>query len=278
MDILNIDTKVKLNNGIEMPIFGFGTFRINAGFATRDCVKIALGAGYRSIDCAAIYANEKDVGDAIKQSGIPRDEIFITTKVWNTAQGYDNTLKAFDVSLEKLGLEHIDLYLLHWPVKGLRLESWKALEKLYEDGKCRAIGVSNFIVKHLEEILENSSITPTVNQVEFSPYTFDIKLLDFCRSHKIQLEAYSPLTKSFKLKDPKLIEVAEKYSKSTAQILLRWAVQKEIIVISKSKNRDRINENANIFDFEITEEDMNLLDSFNESLRTGWDPYSEEWD
>ncbi len=278
MSELKIDTKLRLNNGIEMPIFGFGTFRINAGFATRDSVKVALAAGYRSIDCASIYGNEKDIGDAIKQSGISRDEIFITTKLWNTDQGYDKALKAFEVSIGKLGLEYLDLYLLHWPVKGLRHESWKALEKLYEQGKCRAIGVSNFIIKHLEELLENSSTIPAVNQVEFSPYTYERELLDFCNSHDIQLEAYSPLTKSFKLKDPKLIDVAEKYSRSTAQILLRWAIQKGVIVISKSKNRDRINENAKIFDFEISEEDMNLLDSFNENLRTGWDPYSEEWD
>ena len=278
MSGIRIDTKVKLNNGVEMPIFGFGTFRINSGFATRDSVKNALSAGYRSIDCASIYGNEKDVGEAIKQSGTPREELFITTKVWNTDQGYDKTLKAFDISLGKLGLEYLDLYLIHWPVKGLRLETWKALEKLYEGGKCRAIGVSNYIVKNLEELKNHSSIVPAVNQVEFSPYTYDKALLDYCNSHNIQLEAYSPLTKSFKLKDPKLMEVAEKYNKSTAQILLRWGVQKDVVVICKSKNRARIEENAKIFDFEVSEEDMLLLDSFNENLRTGWDPYSEEWD
>ena len=277
MSDIKIDTKVKLNNGIEMPIFGFGTFRINSGFATRDSVKVALGAGYRSIDCAAIYGNEKDVGDAIKQYGTPREELFITTKVWNNDQGYEKTLKAFETSIGKLGTDYIDLYLIHWPVKALRLETWKTLEKLYEEGKCRAIGVSNFIKKNLEELLTNSSIVPAVNQVEFSPYTYDKELLEFCRSHDIQLEAYSPLTKSFKLKDPKLIKIAEKYNKSTAQILLRWGLQKGVIVICKSKNRDRILENADIFDFEIMEEDMAIFDSFDENLRTGWDPYSDDW-
>jgi len=277
MTQLGIDTRVKLNNGVEMPIFGFGTFRINAGFATRDAVKNAISIGYRNIDCAAAYGNEKDVGDAIKQSGVPREELFITTKVWNSDQGYDKTLKAFEISREKLGVEKIDLYLIHWPVKGLRLETWKALEKLYEVGKCRAIGVSNYIIKHLEELLGESSIVPAVNQVEFSPYTYDKKLLDYCREYNIELEAYSPLTKSFKLKDPKLIQIANRYQKSPAQILLRWGLQKNVIVISKSKNRERIKENADIFDFEISEEDMKLLDSFDENLRTGWDPYSEDW-
>jgi diketogulonate reductase-like aldo/keto reductase len=272
MKKIRIDTKVKLNQGVEMPIFGLGTYQTRRGKETQKAVTYALEAGYRLVDTASMYGNEKDVGEAVGKSGMPREEIFITTKLWNSDHGYNKTLAAFEESLKKLGLSYVDLYLIHWPVEGLRKESWRALERLLKEGKCRAIGVSNYMIWHLKELLESSSTVPAVNQVEFSPYLYQKELLEFCRRHDIQLEAYSPLTKGHKLNDPKLKEVALKYSKSPAQILIRWALQKQVMVIPKSSRREGILENADVFDFEISDEDMKLLDSFNQNLRTSWDP------
>jgi diketogulonate reductase-like aldo/keto reductase len=269
---IKIDTKVKLNNGVEMPLFGLGTFQMRSGKETQQAVLTALEAGYRLIDTAQMYGNEEDVGIALKKSGIPREEVFITTKLWNSEHGYQKALNACEDSLEKLDLPYVDLYLIHWPVQGLRNETWKAMETLLEKGKCRAIGVSNYMIRHLEDLLANSKTVPAVNQVEFSPYLYLKDLLEFCRSHKIQLEAYSPLTKGHKLNDPKLEAIAKGYSKTPAQILIRWVLQKEVVVIPKSSHRERILENAEVFDFEISPEDMKLLDSFNQNMRTSWDP------
>ncbi|MBD3190638.1 MAG: aldo/keto reductase [Candidatus Heimdallarchaeota archaeon] len=237
-----------------------------------DAIIHALEGGYRLIDTAAFYGNEEEVGKAIKESRVPREEIVVTTKLWNSDHGYISTINAFNESLDKLGLSYVDLYLIHWPVEDLRLESWKALESLYEKGKCKAIGVSNYQIRHLQELLDNSTVVPTVNQVEFHPFLYQKGLLNFCRSNNIQLEAYSPLTKGRKLNDPKLLKIAEKYSKTSAQILIRWCLQKEVVTIPKSSSLKHITENANVFDFNISQEDMNLLDSFNEDLHTSWDP------
>jgi len=272
MNRISIETKVELNNGVEMPLFGLGTYQARPGKQTKDAVLYALEIGYRLIDTAAMYENEEAVGEAIKESGIPREEIFLTTKLWNADHGYEKALAAFEESLKRLGLSYIDLYLIHFPVENLRNESWRALEKLLEQGKSRAIGVSNYMIWHLEELFKSSSTIPAINQVEFNPYLYQKELLDFCKSHSIMFEAYSPLTKGHKLDDPKLGEVASKYSKSPAQILIRWALQKGTIVIPKSSNKERILENATVFDFEITTEDMNHLDSFHQDLRTSWDP------
>lgn len=272
MKELRIDTKVKLNNGVEMPIFGLGTYQAQSGKETRDAVLYALHAGYRHIDTASMYGNEEDVGTAIAESGIPREEIFVTTKLWNSDHGYDSGLAAFKKSHRRLRLSYVDLYLIHWPVQDLRNETWRALETLLKEGKCRAIGVSNYMIRHLEELLERSSTIPVVNQVEFSPYLYQKDLLEFCRKSKIQLEAYSPLTKGHKLNDPKLVTLASKYSKSPAQILIGWALQHEMVVIPKSSKRERITENAGVFDFTISPEDMRALDSFDQGLRTSWDP------
>lgn len=269
---IKIDTIVKLNNGVEMPIFGLGTFQMRSGRETQQAVLAALEAGYRLIDTAQMYGNEEDVGIALKKSGILREEVFITTKLWNSEHGYQKALNACEESLEKLGLPYIDLYLIHWPVHGLRNETWRAMETLLEKGKCRAIGVSNYMIRHLEELLGNSETVPSVNQVEFSPYLYLKDLLEYCRSHKIQLEAYSSLTKGHKLNDPKLAAVAKKYSKTPAQVLIRWVLQKDVVVIPKSSHKGRILENADVFDFEISPEDMKLLDSFNQNIRTNWDP------
>ncbi len=269
---MDINSTVKLNNRGEMPQFGLGVYKATPGEETQLAVKWALESGYRHIDTATFYANERDVGVAIKESEIPREEIFVTTKLWNGDHGYEKTLRACEESLEKLQLEYLDLYLIHWPVENLRGKSWEALEKLYQEGKCQAIGVSNYTVRHLEELLGQSEIVPAVNQVEFSPYLYQKELLEFCNSHKIQLEAYASLTRGRRLGDPRLIAIAGDYKKTPAQLLIRWALQHGLIVIPKSVHKERIKENAQVFDFEIFQEDMKELDSFNENLHLCWDP------
>lgn len=239
-----------------------------------NIVKAALDTGYRLIDTAKIYGNEAAIGKAINESGISRSEIFVTTKLWNDEQGYESTHKAFNESLRTLGLDYIDLYLIHWPVEKLRLDSWKALIKINKDGRTKSIGVSNFMAKHLKELFDNSDTLPQVNQIELSPYNYLYRkdVIDLCSEKNIAVEAYSPLTRGEKLNDPKLVEIAKRYDKSTAQILIRWCIQHDFVVIPKSENLKRIKENADIFDFEISSDDMNKLDNFNENLVTGWDP------
>jgi len=271
---LKIDSKITLNNDVEMPVFGLGTYNSTGGRRIVEVFKYALDIGYRHIDTASFYGNEKEVGNAVRKSGIPREDVFITTKLWNTDHGYEKALSAFERSLRLLGLSYIDLYLIHWPVEGLRNESWKALERLLEEGKCRAIGVSNYMLWHLKELFTYADIIPAVNQVEFSPYLYQKDLLEFCCSHGIRLEAYSPLTKGRMLGDTKLMEIGDGYGMSPAQTLIRWALQKDVIVIPKSSRKERILENSKVFDFTISEKDMQSLDSFNRDLRTSWDPTS----
>lgn len=274
--ISNISDSAKLNNGIDIPYLGFGLYLTEPGKEAQKAVHFALNAGYRHIDTAKFYNNENDVAKAIKESRISRENIFITTKLWNDDQGYERTFKAFEKSLKELETGYIDLYLLHWPVPGKRLESWKALEKLYKEGKIKSIGVSNFTIKHLKEFLDNCEIIPAVNQVEFSPYLYQKELLEFCNQNNIQLEAYSPLTRARKLNDKRLIQIAEAYSKTPAQILIRWALEHEVVVLPKSSHEARIKENADVFDFQISEDDMNTLDSMSENLRVAWDPTNLE--
>jgi len=269
---LSIQSRVKLNNGVEMPMLGLGVWQMAQGAETQRAVKYALESGYRLIDTAKLYANERDVGIAVRESGVPRDEVFVTTKLWNTDHGYEPAIKAFNRSMRELGFDYIDLYLIHWPVNPLRKDSWRALEKLLEEGKCRAIGVSNYTVGHLQELLRTSSTPPAVNQVEFSPFLFQEDLLDFCRDHSIQPEAYSPLTKGMRLNDPKLRPFSVKYHKTTAQILIRWALQHGIVAIPKSSRPERIMENSQVFDFEISSDDMKTLNALGEDYRTSWDP------
>lgn len=268
---ISLDTKVKLNNGVEMPIFGLGTYQAHKGEA-QEAVLHALDIGYRLIDTASMYGNEEDIGEALRRSGLPREEVFVTTKLWNSDHGYDKALAAFEESRKRLGLDCVDLYLIHWPVEGIRSETWKAMETLLEEGKCRAVGVSNYMIWHLEELLSHSSTIPAVNQVEFHPYLYLKDLMDFCQSHGIQLEAYSPLTKGVKLDELSLADLASKYSRTPAQILIRWVLQHGIVVIPKSSRKEKIEENAAVFDFTISPEDMNTLDSFHQNLRTSWDP------
>jgi diketogulonate reductase-like aldo/keto reductase len=253
-------------------MLGLGTWRAEGNECTQ-AILWAFETGYRHVDTAAYYGNEEAVGKAIKDSGIDREEIFVTTKVWNDDHGFDNTIKACNNSLKKLNLDYIDLYLIHWPVSGRRIETWKALEKLLNDGKARTIGVSNFMTSHLEELLPNVEILPAINQIEFNPYQYQKGLHQYCLRKYIQLEAFAPIVRAQKFDDPKLLELCKKYDKTPAQILLRWAIQHDIIVIPKSVHKERIIENSLIFDFEISDEDMTKLNGFHEDYSIlMWNP------
>ncbi|MBH8600013.1 aldo/keto reductase [Thermoactinomyces sp. CICC 23799] len=263
---------VKLANGVEMPRLGLGVWKAKDGEEVQNAVKAAIQTGYRLIDTAAVYKNEEGVGKAIKESGVSREDLFITTKVWNDDQGYDSTLQAFEESRKKLGLEYIDLYLIHWPVKGKYKETWKALEKLYEDGLVKAIGVSNFQVHHLKDLLADAKVKPVVNQVEFHPYLTQKELLAYCNEENIQLEAWSPLMQGEVVRVDVIKELSEKYGKTPAQIVLRWDLQHGVVTIPKSVKEHRIRENADVFDFELSQEDMDKLDALNKNHRFGPDP------
>lgn len=263
---------VKLHNGVEMPWFGLGVFKVENGSEATESVKAAIKNGYRSIDTAAVYKNEEGVGIGIKESGVAREELFITSKVWNEDQGYETTLAAFEKSLERLQLDYLDLYLIHWPGKDKYKDTWRALEKLYKDGKIRAIGVSNFQVHHLEELLKDAEIKPMVNQVEFHPRLTQKELRDYCKGQGIQLEAWSPLMQGQLLDNEVLTQIAEKHNKSVAQVILRWDLQHGVVTIPKSIKEHRIIENADIFDFELSQEDMDKIDALNKDERVGPNP------
>ncbi len=277
---LNLKSKVVLSNKVEMPIIGFGVYKIQDGEEVLEAVKSAFSAGYRMVDTASRYNNEKGVGQALVSYGLMREEVFITTKLWNADQGYDNTLKAIDASLERLGVSYVDLYLVHWPSASedkteslnKREETWRAMEEIYNSGKAKAIGVSNFTITHLEEMKKYANTMPMVNQVEFHPFLFQKDLLEYCRANNIVLEAHTPLVKGTKMLDAHIVTIAKKYNKSPAQLLLRWGIQHGAVVLPKSLNPDRIKENINIFDFEIAPEDMEKLDSLNNNERQAWDP------
>jgi diketogulonate reductase-like aldo/keto reductase len=263
---------VRLNNGIDLPRVGLGVYQAPRGEETRGAVREALRIGYRHIDTARIYGNEKDVGVAVRESGIPRRDIFVTTKLWNDDQGYDSALRAFDASMSRLDLEYIDLYLLHWPVPRRRLDSWRALEKLLADGRVRSIGISNFMVHHIDELLAHAKVVPAVNQIELSPFLQQREVRERCAKDGIVVEAYSPLTRGERLRHPAVVRVAQRAKRSPAQILLRWCLQHDLVVLPKSTHASRIAENAALFDFELGEDDMRELDALEEGLVTGWDP------
>ena len=270
--VTDIRSTIKLNNGVLIPRFGLGVYQAEPGDETYRAVRNALEVGYRHVDTARLYGNEHDVGRALRDSGLPREEVFITTKLWNTDHGYDRAIRACHESLADLGLDSVDLYLIHWPVPGLRLDSWRALVTLLEEGRCRAIGVSNYMIHHLDELLDVSAVVPAVNQVEFSPFLYLPDLLDSCRAAGIQLEAYGPLTQGRRLGHPTVQALGVKYGRTPAQILIRWALQHELVVIPKSTKPSRIHENAQIFDFAIDQRDMDALNGLNENLHTSWDP------
>jgi diketogulonate reductase-like aldo/keto reductase len=271
--IHNIKDCTLLNNGVKMPWLGFGVFQVSDGREVEHAVRYALDCGYRSIDTASAYGNERGVGKAIRESGIPREEIFLTTKVWNDDQRAKRTLAAFEESLKRLGTEYVDLYLVHWPVKGCYPETWRAMEKIHQSGRAKAIGVSNFLAHHLEDILHGGRI-PAVNQVEFHPFLLQPELLNFCRSHNIQLEAWSPLMQGRIVAEPKVQKLAEKHKRTPAQIVLRWDLQHEVVTSPKSSHEKRIAENAQIFDFELSPADMQLLDALDQGRRVGANPDS----
>ncbi|TGK07832.1 aldo/keto reductase [Leptospira semungkisensis] len=265
-----LNQSIRLNNGVEMPVFGLGVWKTKSGNECVEAVNWALEAGYRHIDTAKIYGNESDVGRAIRESGIPRDELFITTKLWNGDQ--KNPRKAIEESLKSLGLDRVDLYLIHFPVGSTRKQAWKELEKFYKEGLARAIGVSNYMIPHLQELFEYAEITPTVNQVEYHPFLNQNELLNTCKKNNIVLEAYSPLAHGQRVSDAKLLDIAKKYGKTPAQILIRWAIDKGMVVIPKSVRKERILENSQVFDFKLSQEDLNEIETWNENFRTCWDP------
>ncbi|GAB3057944.1 aldo/keto reductase [Salinicoccus sesuvii] len=277
MGTINRET-YKLGNGVEIPIIGLGVYRVEEGDQMKQVVLSAIEAGYRHIDTAAFYGNEKGVGEAIKASGLPREELFITTKVWNDDLGFEETLNAFNKSLWNLGLDYLDLYLIHWPIEGKYTESWRAFEKLYEEGKVKAIGVSNFHQQHLEEIFAMCRVKPMVNQLEYHPYLAQREMRAYCEAQDIQLEAWAPLNRGGVFKEPIIQELAGKYDKTPAQIILRWDVQNGVSTIPKSATPSRIVENIDIFDFKISDEDMKRIDALDRNQRIGKNPDNFSFD
>ncbi|SOC24322.1 diketogulonate reductase-like aldo/keto reductase [Ureibacillus xyleni] len=276
MSIKNLQDTTTLNNGVKMPWFGLGVFKVAEGPELVNAVKTAIKHGYRSIDTAAIYQNEQGVGkgikEGLKEAGISREDLFVTSKVWNTDLDYEATIAAYEKSLERLDLEYLDLYLIHWPVAGKYKDAWRAMETLYKEGKVKTIGVSNFQIHHLEDLLKDAEIKPMINQVEYHPKLTQKELQAFCLENDIQLEAWSPLMQGQLLDNDTLKDIANKYNKTVAQVILRWDLQNGVITIPKSTKEKRIVENASIFDFELTKEDMIIIDGLNENLRVGPDP------
>ncbi len=269
---MDLGTTVELNNGVAIPQLGLGVFRSGQGGETRDAVLRALEVGYRHIDTAAIYRNEADVGEGVRASGLPRADVFVTTKLWNDDHGYDETLRAYDASLERLGLDYVDLYLMHWPVPDKRVESWRAMERLYKEGRCRAIGVSNFVIHHIDQLMEVAEVPPAVNQIELHPFLQRDRVVAHCRARGIAVEAYSPLTKGKHLDDPTLVAIAGELGRSVAQVLIRWSLDQGFISLPKSANPARIAENAAVFDFELTANQQERLADLEQDLHTAWNP------
>ncbi|WP_411344812.1 aldo/keto reductase [Paenibacillus sp. WLX1005] len=268
----DIKTTVKLNNGVEIPWFGLGVWQVEEGEDATKSVTAAINAGYVLIDTAAAYKNEESVGKAIRESGVPRDQLFVTSKLWNGDQGYESTLAAFDDTMNKLGLDVLDLYLIHWPVKGKYKDSWRAMEKLYKEGRIRAIGVSNFQPHHLDDLLADAEVVPAVNQVEFHPLLTQNELLDYSAQKGIQVEAWSPLARGKLFDNETVKSIADKYGKSPAQVLLRWVLDKGVVVLTRSVKEERVVDNANIFDFQLTTDEIDQLNALNKNERTGPDP------
>jgi len=266
-----------LTNGVMLPVLGLGTYKLEPGGQTIMAVKSALDAGYRSFDTATLYKNEKSIGQAIKQYGIDREEVFLTSKVWNTDQGYVSTVHAFENSLEALDTDYLDMYLIHWPVEKTLRSTWRALEHLYDAGKVRAIGVCNFEIEHLEALLAHANIAPMVNQIELHPRFTREELVLYCWNHGLLVQSWAPLAQGAITVVPELTEIGSKYGKSEAQVALRWAIQHNFAVIPKSSVRDRIFENADIFDFALSPEDMARIDGLNRDMREGPDPYEYSW-
>lgn len=276
MTAKNLQDTTTLNNGVKMPWLGLGVFKVEEGPELVNAVKTAIKHGYRSIDTAAIYGNEEGVGNGIqeglKEADISREDLFVTSKVWNEDLGYESTLAAYETSLKKLGLDYLDLYLIHWPVEGKYKDAWRALETLYKEGRVKAIGVSNFQVHHLEDLMKDAEIKPVINQVELHPRLTQKELKAFCQDNNIQLEAWSPLMQGQLLDNEVLKEIAAKHNKSVAQVIVRWDLQNGIMTIPKSTKEHRIVENVDLFDFELTQEELEVIDGLNQNHRVGPDP------
>ena len=265
---------LKMNDNCQIPVVGLGTWKSEPGKTTSQAVLDSLEAGYRHIDTARAYDNETDVGRAVNDSGLPREDLFITTKLWNQHQGYEEAIEACEKSLNRLNCDYIDLYLIHWPLREKRNHSWKAFIELRDRGLCKSIGVSNFTIEHLAEIEAKFGILPAVNQVEFHPYHYQKELLDYCNSKNIIIEAYSPLVHAKRMDEPKLGAISEELGKTPAQILIRWSIQRGMVVLPKSVNKSRIIENFSVFDFDIPDSMMKKLDELDESFVTCWDPHN----
>ncbi|MBV9869002.1 MAG: aldo/keto reductase [Abitibacteriaceae bacterium] len=266
---------ITLNNGVTIPQIGLGVFQTPEGAEVQEAVRAALETGYRLIDTAAIYGNEEGVGKAVKASGLPREEIFITTKLWNANHAYEAALPAFEESLKKLDCGYIDLYLIHWPLpmEGKYTEAWRALEKLYNDKRVRAIGISNFKPPHMEELLKGAEVVPTVNQIELHPMLQQKETCDYCAEHDIEIESYSPLMRAGEaLEHPTITQLAQQHGKTPAQVILRWHIQSGFIVIPKSVRAERIRENFEIFDFELSDSEMQAIEGMDAGRRIGADP------
>ena len=265
---------MKMNDGYKIPVVGLGTWKSEPGEATYKAVLDSINAGYRHIDTARAYDNEADVGRAVQDADINRKDLFITTKLWNRHQGYDEAIEACEKSLARLGCDYIDLYLIHWPLKDKRNESWRALIELQKKGLCRSIGVSNFTIDNLKELEDKFEVIPAANQVEFHPYHYQKDLLEYCNSKNIIIEAYSPLVHAKRMDEERLVAISEEIGKTPAQILIRWAMQRGMVVLPKSVNEGRIVENFAVFDFEISDSLMKRLDDLDERYVTCWDPHN----
>ncbi|MCM8568402.1 aldo/keto reductase [Gramella jeungdoensis] len=272
MQISDINGKVRLRNGVEMPYLGLGVYKAKDGAEVINSVGHALEHGYRLIDTASFYENEAGVGEAIKNSGIPRKEIFVTTKIWIDDQGEESTREAFETSLYKLDMDYVDLYLIHWPVPGKFLDTWQIIQELYEEGKARAIGVSNCLIHHLESIKQFGGVEPMVLQNEFHPRLVQQEILEYCENNNILYQAWSPLMRGEILTNPVIKDLAKRYSKSPAQIVIRWDLQKGVASIPKSVHKERIIENSKVFDFDLRAEEIALIDSLENDTRTGAHP------
>lgn len=268
----NFDGKITLANGVEMPQLGLGVYKMTNPEETVRAISYALEVGYKAIDTAAIYENEKETGEAVRQSGIPREQLFITSKVWNTDQGYDETLKAFEATLERLGMDYLDLYLTHWPVAGKYVDTYRAIERLYDEKLIRATGVSNHHIHHLEEIFKVANVKPMVNQIELHPRLTQEPLRDFCKENSMVVTSWSPLARGGLLDNALLQEIGEKYGKTAAQIIIRWHLQNGLVVIPKSVTPERIQSNIDVNDFELTSDEMKKVDALNKDERTGTNP------
>jgi methylglyoxal/glyoxal reductase len=268
-----IDSATTLHNGVQMPWLGLGVWRSGGDAETERAVRAAIECGYRSIDTAMIYGNERGVGRAIRACGVPREQLFVTTKVWNDDVRRDRVVPAFEESLRLLGLDYVDLYLVHWPIAGKIVKAWRAMEQLAESGRVRAIGVSNHLLPHLHELLAAATIVPTVNQIEFHPYLQSRPLVEFCESKKIHVEAWSPLGQGGSLlQDTTLVDIARRHGKTVAQVILRWDVQRGVVTIPKSVNPQRIAENAQVFDFTLSPAEVSAIDALERGQRLGPDP------